>query len=444
LLDVARNSKLKLSLILNFIVRISMILISLALVPLLIDYLGKDKYGIWLTISAVIAWFNYFDLGLGNGFRNKLTEALSKKKGQEIINLISSTYFVITVISTLLILVYLIALPYVDWSRILNFTKFKSDEVNNSVSILFFSFFIIFILKLVGLVYASLQLTFVDNLVKSISRLFYFLIILVIIKLNINSSLINVSIASVLPIIIVYLFLSIYFYVVKHPLLFPQLFKAKLATVKSVMKLGLNFFIIQLGCLVLYSTDNIIIAKLLSPSVVTDYNISYKYFNIPSIFFSLFIATHWSALTDALVKHDFKWIKSKIRIFNFIFILFCIGLVVFYFLFDFVINLWIGKNIINKSNMLNINMVIYFAISAFANIYMYVINASGKLQVQTFSYVIIVLINIPLSILFVKYYNMGASGVILASSICLLILAILMPIQYTKIINNKAKGIWIR
>jgi len=444
LLDTARNSKLKLSLILNFVVRISMILISLALVPILIDYLGKDKYGIWLTISAVIAWFNYFDLGLGNGFRNKLTEALSKKKGQEILSLISSTYFVITAISILLILVYLIVLPYVDWARILNFEKFNSNEVNNSISILFISFFIIFILKLIGLVYASLQLTFVDNLVKSIARFVYFLIILVIIKLSFNSSLVYVSIASILPIIFVYLILSIYFFIVKHPLFFPKLFKVKLVTVKSVMRLGLNFFIIQIGCLVLYSTDNIIIAKLLSPSVVTDYNISYKYFNIPSIFFSLFISTHWSALTDALVKQDFNWIKSKMKIFNLIFILLCIGLVIFYFLFNFVINLWIGKNVVNSSKMLNINMVIYFIISAFANVYMYIINASGKLQVQTFSYVIIALINIPLSIFFVKYYHMGASGVILASSICLLILAVLMPIQYSKIINNRAKGIWAR
>jgi len=444
LLDIARNSKLKLSLILNFIVRISMILISLALVPILIDYLGKDKYGIWLTISAVIAWFNYFDLGLGNGFRNKLTEALAKKKGQEILSLISSTYFVITIISILLILVYLIALPYVNWAQILNFKKFNSSEINNSVSILFISFFIIFILKLIGLVYASLQLTFVDNLVKSIARFVYFLIILVIMKLSFNSSLVYVSIASILPIIFVYLILSIYFFIVKHPLLLPKLFKVKLITVKSVMRLGINFFIIQIGCLVLFSTDNIIIAKLLSPSAVTDYNISYKYFNIPSIFFSLFISTHWSALTDALVKQDFKWIKSKMKIFNIIFILLCIGLVIFYFLFDFVIKIWIGDKVINSSSMLNINMVIYFAILAFASVYMYVINASGKLQVQTISYIIIALINIPLSIFFVKYFNMGASGVILASSICILILAVLMPIQYSKIINNKAKGIWVR
>ena len=442
--DVARNSKLKLSLILNFVVRISMILISLALVPLLIKYLGKDKYGIWLTISAVIAWFNYFDLGLGNGFRNKLTEALAKKKGNEILSLISSTYFIITAISVFLIIVYLIASQYVDWAQILNFTKYNSFEINTSISILFIAFFVIFILKLIGLIYLSFQLTFVDNLIKSISRLAYFLIILALIKLKFNNNLIYVSYSSILPIILFYFVLSIYFFKVKHPLLFPKLSKVRLSIVKSVMKLGLNFFIIQIGCLVLFSTDNIIIAKLLSPSAVTDYNISYKYFNIPSIFFSLFLSTHWSALTDALVKKDFKWIKSKVMLFNILFILLCVGLVIFYFLFNFIIKIWIGNNIVNSSSLLNINMIIYFAILAFANVYMYVINASGKLQVQSLSYIVIALINIPLSIFFVKYFHMGASGVVLASSICLLILAFLMPIQYSKLINNKAKGIWIR
>ena len=55
-------------------------LISLLLVPLTIDYLNPTQYGIWITLMSVIAWFNFFDIGLGNGLRNKFATAKAENK----------------------------------------------------------------------------------------------------------------------------------------------------------------------------------------------------------------------------------------------------------------------------------------------------------------------------------------------------------------------------
>jgi hypothetical protein len=49
-----------------------------------------------------------------------------------------------------------------------------------------------------------------------------------------------------------------------------------------------------------------------------------------------------------------------------------------------------------------------------------------------------------LSVFFAKNLNMGISGVIAATCICVGIGAIWAPIQYSKIVNKKAKGIWIK
>ena len=51
-------------------------------------------------------------------------------------------------------------------------------------------------------------------------------------------------------------------------------------------------------------------------------------------------------------------------------------------------------------------------------------------------------INIPLSILFAKYLQLGSAGVILATALCLMPVLILARIQYHRIINKTAKGIW--
>jgi len=53
-----------------------------------------------------------------------------------------------------------------------------------------------------------------------------------------------------------------------------------------------------------------------------------------------------------------------------------------------------------------------------------------------------IIITIPLAIFFSKTLNIGPSGVVLAMICSTLPSGILWRIQYHKIINNKATGIW--
>ena len=67
------------NIILSFLIKGLSIAIGLVFVPLTINYIDAERYGIWLTLSSIIIWFNFFDLGLGNGLRNKLVEAIVKQ-----------------------------------------------------------------------------------------------------------------------------------------------------------------------------------------------------------------------------------------------------------------------------------------------------------------------------------------------------------------------------
>ena len=53
------------------------IIISLLIVPLTLGYVSSDLYGIWLTLSSIIMWLNFFDIGFTLGLKNKLTEAIA-------------------------------------------------------------------------------------------------------------------------------------------------------------------------------------------------------------------------------------------------------------------------------------------------------------------------------------------------------------------------------
>jgi O-antigen/teichoic acid export membrane protein len=437
-----RDFKLNLNIFLNFGLKAINIGVNLAFVPLLIAFLGKEKYGIWLTIYAFVSWLQMFDLGLGNGFKLKLTDAFSNKKVHQIRSYISTSYIFISIISLTVIILFLFSNLLTNWDQLAGFSETFNKEYNYSFNIVIISFLVILIVKLVGVIYSSLQQPYIDNLIKTISQLLFLGIIFLLYYLNSKNSLIWVGLASTLPLILIYISFSIKFFVLKAPNLIPKISHFSKVALSEIAIPGINFFLIQICMVVLYSTDNLIILKLLSAEDVTNYNIAYKYFGLPFMIFTLYISTHWPAFIDALAKNEYEWISKKIYRFHVLFIFLIISYVIFYFAFNFIVSIWIGDENVYLENQLNLSMIIYYLISAYTTIYIYVVNAYGKLRVQLIGYLIIALINIPLSVILVKYFEIGISGVIIASAICLSILLILMPIQYSKIIHSKTKGVW--
>src|SRR5690554_1545023 len=74
------------------------IVISLLYVPLLINYLDSERYGIWIALTSMLTWFHFFDIGLGNGLRNLLTEAITQNNYKKARELVSTSYALMRII----------------------------------------------------------------------------------------------------------------------------------------------------------------------------------------------------------------------------------------------------------------------------------------------------------------------------------------------------------
>ena len=94
-----RSVKAKKNILAVFFLKGISVVISFLFVPLAIKFLGTEKYGIWLTVSSVIAWINIFDFGLGNGLRNKLVEAITLKKNHLAKTYVSTSYVMVFLLS---------------------------------------------------------------------------------------------------------------------------------------------------------------------------------------------------------------------------------------------------------------------------------------------------------------------------------------------------------
>ena len=108
-----RTLKAKKNILASFIIKGLNIAIGLVLVPLTIHYLNPTKYGIWITLSSIIGWFGFFDIGLGHGLRNRFAEALAKGEHALAKTYVSTTYAILTiVIGSVLVLFYLNLISY--------------------------------------------------------------------------------------------------------------------------------------------------------------------------------------------------------------------------------------------------------------------------------------------------------------------------------------------
>ena len=123
-----RSEKVKAHVLYSFLIKGGSALVSFIMVPLLYDILDKERYGIWLTLSTMFMWFSHFDIGLGNGLRNKLTEALANKKYVLAKIYVSTSYFILSVIFILLDLIFLFINKYFNWNKILNTSLISSHD----------------------------------------------------------------------------------------------------------------------------------------------------------------------------------------------------------------------------------------------------------------------------------------------------------------------------
>ena len=200
--------------------------------------------------------------------------------------------------------------------------------------------------------------------------------------------------------VFVLLLASVFFYNGAYKYYRPSIGYVEFKYFKQLVSLGWRFFIIQIAVIVLFTTDNMIITQLYEPAEVTPYNIALRYFSIITMIFAIIRTPFWSAYTEAYFKNDFIWIRNSIRKLIYIFAMLVGFVVIMLFLSSFVYKIWIGKEI-NIPFKLSIGMAIFVILISWNGIFSSFMNGIGKIRLSLYIAIAQMIINIPLSVLFI-------------------------------------------
>jgi len=435
-----RSVNAKKNILASIIIKGCSILISLFLVPLTIHYLNPTRYGIWLTLSSIIGWLGFFDIGFGNGLRNKFAESVAMGKHELARVYVSTTYAILSIIIASVLILFFIINPFLNWSKILNTPGTMSGELSVLALIVFVFFCLQFVLQLITTVLTANQQPAKASLFNLIGSLFSLAVIFILTKTT-SGNLIYLGAAFGFAPILVLGISSIWFYSHGYRQYAPSVKFVKFNYARDLMSLGVKFFVLQISAVIIYQTSNIIIAQLFGPAQVTPYNIAYKYFSIIPMGFGIIMLPFWSAFTEAWTKNDIEWIRNTIRKLTMIWAILSFLAVIMFIFSNFIYRLWVGKGIVVPLGLSGV-MAAYVIVNAWCGIYSQFLNGVGKIKLQLYSGLLAAILNIPLAIYLGKHF--GISGVILSTFLLAAISAIWSPIQYFKLINNTAKGIWNR
>ena len=436
-----RTLRAKKNISVSFISKGISILISFLIVPLTLGYVGKVEYGIWMTISSIIHWFAFFDIGLGNGLRNKLAEALAKDEKEIAKIYVSSTFALITGIASLMFIGFFIAANFISWNSALNTDVVPNNELFDIVVIVFFFFCIGFIMKILSSILQALQRYAMNDILAVIAQVLGLVAIYILVKTT-DSSLFNLCLVYGSKSAIVMLIASIFLFSGSLKEFRPRIKYINIKKALPLMNLGIWFFINQILYLIVTQTSVILVIQFFGPEDVTIFNLAKRYMTIVSMLYVMILTPFLSAFTEAYTKKEFGWIKSTIRQINIIWLIASFGtffLVIGYKLF---FRFWVGDEII-----IPVSLIIVLGISSilgtWTSTFTLFLNGIGKIRLQFYVQIFQALLFIPLSYLFYKL-DFGLASLVIPGIIFATVGVFIFTIQYRKIISQTAYGVWYK
>lgn len=402
--------------------KILSLVLTIINVRLMVSFLGNDIYGMWITVSSIVSWISVGDFGIGNGLRNEISKRYAQRQIQGIRNAVYSTHILFTIISIVSFFLIIVA------GRFLILFNIVTDDYYLPLLIMSVFFSIGLFLGRAQTVAIGIQKSWYASLANaigvSISIAFYAVMIVYQFKPSIMQCAYVYGFVTLIPQFVIIILLK----TKSHLFTSDAHAKFDKVLVKQVLKSGSLFFILQLTSLVLFSTDNVLVDYLFGTAEVTNYSIINQIYTVGSSLFLIVINSFWSGVTIHYAQNDIKWIVKCIRNLLFVLMLFSLAVVVVSMLLNQIVYVWIGDSATHYGFDIVIIFALYCVFDCLQSIFSYFNYGIGNTKMIMWLGIASALVNLPLSLLFAKYMNMGIAGIklgtltsLLPSWICIII-----------------------
>lgn len=427
----------------SIIIKIISLFLNLLTVPIYMNFFEDKKIlGVWFVIVSILNAILIFDFGIGSGLRNFLIEALIKRDNKKSKEVLSTSFILIIMISSVIGTLFLIGNEMLNWNSILNISEnlVTLGTLIFIIRILIISVSIQIVFKTIVSILLAMEKVFLANSMPLISN---FLILFSVnfltkISLNIEERLIILSLIYAFSINVPLILTTVYVFNKKLKESSPTLRGFNKRKAITILKVGNMFFWIQLSLFIINLSNEYLIAKLFDPEDVVYYQIYNRIFMIFAAFYTVAITPIWSIITKLYVKRKYVEIK-KIYLSLVSFSITC-GVLMFGILpfLQSVIDVWLGDAKITIQFKILSLFATYTFIQILINSSACIANGIGEIKIQSIWNTIAAIIKIPLVLIGCRYIKNW--DLIIRVNIIIMIPGLILQHYYiNKKINKKIK-----
>lgn len=408
--------------------------VSLVSVPLTLKLLGKDSYGIWVAITAVLGWAGMADLGLGHGVTNRLSTLHGADDREGARRVLSSAAGMIGAISGGLLLLGALSLALLPWRSVLSAPASVGDgELVGAVGVSMALFLVGFVQNPFTKVFAAYQEGYLLNYFNLASPLLTLgaLGACAWLKPSMPWVVLALSGAPMLPMLagLAYMFGW------HRPWLRPSRSSFDGGLARGLLNTGAAFLIPQIAAIGAWESDYLIVLKVLGPAAVATYA---TIFRLPSTFqglLSMWLYPLWPAYAEAAARGDIVWVrerykKSLVRTMG----LSLAGAAGLLLLGRPVVSFW-TRGQIEATTELLLPMAATLLVGSWCQVHAMALNGLGQLRGQAFYGSISAVINVILSLVLAR--TMGLPGVSWATSIATAVPGLLAYLELRRELNRR-------
>jgi O-antigen/teichoic acid export membrane protein len=384
--------------------RIVQISTSLITVPLTLSYLGTERFGLWMTISSVLAMASFADFGVGNGVLNTVAKCFGKDDIEGVRKALSNGFAILGSIALLLFSGFCIVYPHVNWG---NFFKVVSPqarlEAGEALAVFAACFALNIAIDTVQRVQLGLQQGYRYSLWQLCGSLLGLLAVLTGIWLHVGLPVLIMGIAGA-PVIATTMN-ALHFFGFARPDLRPSMKLLDLNVVAQIARLGGLFFVLQVVVAISFSADNFIIARFFGAAQVPEYSIPQRMFALIAMMSNMLVAPLWPAYGEAISRGHIHWVQTTLkRSLLLVAVASSIASGILLLLSQRLIHLWVGSRI-HPSMALLIGLSVWTVIACCGDALAMFLNGAEIVRLQVIVATVFGLGCVVTKIAFVHYFG---------------------------------------
>lgn len=406
-------------------------------IRLLMDYLGTANFGVWVLIFSLFQVILLMDFGLASVLKTKIPVFLHEKKIDLLKSYIKTTYVISFTLGALLFFTFYILCYFVDFHALLNIDFHSKSFVNKLflLNVLFFCLnFAVNIQK--SLYVAFLKGKYAEESI-AVNQFGFFVLLLIAVNfwkdISVENKLLMVTFINGLFSLFINFIYTIAFFK-REKLDLKTSLKTPFSYIKNLIQLGSKYMFIQLGLMVIFTSDNYIISNAFDTGKVAVYEVVNKLFQFPFLILLAALSPLWSMFAKNYIEKNKNDLLSSFKKFNMFFGVIILSIIILCLLIPFIISIWLNENIIYPEFFILLFGIVTL-IRIYVTFYTFFLNGIGKLNLYILLVFVSIMIKIPLSYFFV---NLGfdINSVVLSSLIIMLLWLISIPYYCYKIVNK--------